>query len=394
MIFILFLILISGTYYFSYDQLTHRSEMMANRFMEDIKSGQLSDMPPKRREAQPPPGPHFFFVKTSPSGAITFQSTDTSLEAEKLDKLVQEARINDKSRGIAMLGKSEYPYLKSTNPNAPGHIILFQDFTNENNMLRIQLTALIIVGIICIILSFFGSYLLANRSMIPIQTAWHQQKEFLSDASHELRTPLAVIQTNIDIVLSNQADTVSSQNKWLENIREESAQMSKLVDALLFLARADAKQPLIHSQPFSLNTALIQAVTPFEPVAAAKGVSLKVLGKNNYSVNGDESRIKQVISILIDNAIRHTPTGGKISIQMSQLNNKTLLTVADSGEGIEPQYLDKIFNRFYQVDKSRFKGGAGLGLAIAKCIVESHCGSIDVDSTPGFGTTFTIQIPL
>lgn len=392
-IFILFVILISGTYYFSYGQITHRSETLANKIMTDIKSGIINNMPPRRNNENHPPGPHFFFVKTSQTGAIIFQSSDTSLESDSLETIVKETLERDVSKGVVLLGQSEFSYFISPNPNEHGDIILFQDLTNENNMLRIQLTALLVAGIVCLILSFFGSYLMANRAMIPIQKAWLQQTEFLSDASHELRTPLAVIQTNLDIVLNNPNVTVESQHKWLLNIREESAQMAKLVDALLFLARADANQQYIQNRTFSLNAVLMQAVAPFEPVAERKGLSIQLSVKNNYTGYGDESRIKQVLSILIDNAIRHTPSGGKVSVQLTNDNDKTILTVSDTGEGIEPQYLDKIFDRFYQVDKSRSNGGAGLGLAIAKCIIESHSGIIDVDSTPGFGTTFTIQFP-
>lgn len=169
--------------------------------------------------------------------------------------------------------------------------------------------------------------------------------------------------------------------------------MHKIVDSLLFLARADSNQQLLDKQLFSLNAALIRAVDPFEPLAAAKGITLEVLAKTALSCYGDEMRLKQVICILLDNAIRHTPRGGKISIQLSQLNQETVLTVTDSGEGIEAKHLDKIFDRFYQVDNSRSKGGSGLGLAIAKLIVESHNGYIQVHSSPGAGTTFIVHLP-
>jgi signal transduction histidine kinase len=128
-------------------------------------------------------------------------------------------------------------------------------------------------------------------------------------------------------------------------------------------------------------------------LASAKGLSLEIAACTPVKGYGDEGRLKQVIAILLDNAIRHTPAGGKVAVSLSATDNKAVVAVADTGEGIEAEYLDKIFDRFFQVDKARAKGGAGLGLAIAKWIVESHGGVLAVTSIPGAGTTFTITLP-
>lgn len=411
-ILLLFLLLTAGTYYYSRGEIIRRSEALSNRILISIKAGIINDLPLRNGPPSPnmlpgpaapprdmphgdmPPGPNFFFVKTDSSGEIISHSSNQPLMSADLAALVNEALKQNSDQGILYLGKSEYPYQKSSIENESGLIILFQDFTRENDMLRIQLTALTFAGLICLILSFFGSFFMAHRAMIPIQKAWRQQKDFLSDASHELRTPLTIIQTNLDVVMTNRDEPVSEQMKWLNNIQEESANMNKIVDSLLFLARADSNQQLLDKQLFSLNHALLRAVAPFEPLANAKEISLDVLATNNaFTCHGDEMRFKQVIGILVDNAIRHTPFGGKISIQLSQLNQETLLTITDSGEGIESKYLGKIFDRFYQVDHSRSKGGSGLGLAIAKLIIESHGGYIQVTSCPGVGTTFIIHLP-
>lgn len=410
-ILLLFLLLTAGTYCYSRGEIARHSETVSNRLIANIKAGIITDLPLRRGPLPPPlrtgpevpsgempppdvpPGPSFFFVKTDFNGVIQSHSSNQPLLADELAALAKAAVRESNPRGIVYLGKSEYPYQRAVLETEEGLVILFQDFTRENDLLRIQLTALTFTGLICLILSFFGSFFMAHRAMIPIQTAWRQQKDFLSDASHELRTPLTVIQTNLDVVMSNHAETVASQLKWLNNIQEESVNMHQIVDSLLFLARADSNQQLLNKQLFSLNSALIRAVDPFEPLAAAKGISLEVLAKTALSCYGDEMRLKQVICILIDNAIRHTPSGGKISVQLSQLNQETVLTVTDSGEGIEAKHLDKIFDRFYQVDNSRSKGGSGLGLAIAKLIVESHNGYIQVNSSPGAGSTFIVHLP-
>lgn len=396
--FLLFLLLTVGTYYYSHQEITRRSEDLAQKIMSGIETGEIQDLPffpagPPPRE-EPPHGPNFFFVKTSLDGSIQFHSSNQPLTAEELNRLVQEALASNHLKGTTLLNGTEYPYFKSTNNPEANTVILFQDFSREKNMLQIQLTALIVTGFICIILSFFGSFFMANRAMRPIRTAWQQQKDFLSDASHELRTPLTVIQTNLSIVMDNRKESVASQINWLENIKEESEQMAKLVDNLLFLARSDSNQPLLNKQPFSLNQSMEQVLKPFAAIADDKSVSLNESSTPNIIMNGDESRITQVISILVDNGLRHTDQGGTVSVHLSKSDNAAILEVRDTGEGIAPIHLSKIFERFYQVDEARARGGAGLGLAIAKSIIESHGGSIRVKSTPHVGTTFTVQISL
>lgn len=395
-ILILFTLLISGTYYFARRDITHRSEMISDKIMRDLKAG-MPDLPPPREhppEPDQPPRPDFFFVKTAADGTITFISSNAPLKTEDIVELVNSALLSESPKGLAKLNSVEYPYLKSFTNDDREQIILFRDFTHELNFQRTIITALIITGIICLALSFCGSFYMANRAMQPIQQTWQQQIDFLSDASHELRTPLSVIQTNLDIVMSSPEERVASQMKWLQNIQEESFQMARLVDSLLLLARFDANHNFLTKQPFLINEAVRNAALPFEPLTAENKINFSISAKPQITINGDELRIKQVVGILLDNAIRHTPAGGRISVMLSTLDNTALLTVSDTGEGIAPQELDKIFNRFYQIDKSRSSGGTGLGLSIAKCIVENHDGRIAVESTPGSGTTFNIFLPI
>lgn len=386
---------------------------MARNIMADIQAGLITDLPardpvfpappesppgPPRGlppgPAGPPPGHAFFFVKVSPDGSLLFRSSGQPLTTDALIVLAKKALQSDSQQGTLVLEPSDYFYVKAPLGDAAGTLILFHDLSPEQNMLRILLTALTVVGFVCVLLSFGASFYMANRAMLPIKTAWRQQKDFLSDVSHELRTPLSVIQANLDIIQTCPDETIASQNKWLTNIQQVSSSMAKLVDSLLFLARMDAHQPALTKEAFSFQAALLQTVTQFEPAAKAKALSLEVktlpLPADGY---GDEHRIKQLIGILLDNAIRHTPAAGKITVSLSQSSAKTLLTVADTGEGIAKEHLDKIFNRFYQINEARQSGSSGLGLAIAKSIVESHDGSITADSAPGIGTTFTVQFP-
>jgi signal transduction histidine kinase len=213
----------------------------------------------------------------------------------------------------------------------------------------------------------------------------------VADASHELRTPLAVINTNLELVLGNADETVVSQSKWLGAIQSEIQRMSKLVSDLLFLARSDSDET-IPMTAFDLSAALHQAVAPFVPFAASKCIDLASSIEPNVLFCGSEGRIKQLIDILIDNAIKHSTAGDKVELKMNTGHSTIEIAVSDTGEGIPDGHLELIFERFYRVDRSRSRdyGGAGLGLSIADCIVKEHGGTINVSSTAGQGAVFTV----
>ncbi|CVK18243.1 sensor histidine kinase [Sporomusa sphaeroides] len=417
-ILVLFLLLIVSTYGFANINISNRIESIANKIMADIQADIITDLPLRRlppgispgrspagepqstppgsRPAPPPgmpPGPNFFFVKTTATGEVIFQSSGQPHDAEQLKVLTDQVLQTASPQGTITIAQTDYFYLQAPLLHQPGQIILFHDLAQETGMLRTVLTALLAVGAVCAILSFGASFYMANRAMTPIKQAWQQQNDFLSDASHELRTPLTVIQTNLEIVRESPDETVASQSKWLDNIQEESICMMNLINSLLFLARADSAQQPLHKEPFALSMTLLQAAAPFEAVAIRKKIFLDVSSLAAPVIVGDEARIKQVIAILLDNGLRHTPPGGKLLAALSQSEGKAVLTITDSGEGIAPEHWEKIFDRFYQVDKSRNKGGSGLGLSIARWIIENHGGTIAVTSTPGEGTTFTVRLP-
>jgi two-component system sensor histidine kinase CiaH len=407
----LFLILTIGTYFFAENQMKNRAKNLSNDLIAGIQAGRIQDMPihgpfPFKRADHPPNDDHhppdypppeqplIFFVKTSPDNKIFFESSTQPLQPSQLMNLVQETLQKKDTTGTIISQEISYFYFKTSLQDQSGTIILFQNFEHEMNLLRSLITALIIIGILCLLLSLVASLYLANRAMVPISITWEQQKNFLADASHELRTPLMVMQTHLEIVLGNQEETVASQNKWLQNMKEESEAMAKLVNGLLFLARADSQQQLIDKTDFSLSQVITRAIETLSPLAIAKGLKLNLFVSPEIKLHGDEGAIKQLVGILFDNSIRHTPPGGEISVSLHQSPQEITFTFSDTGEGIEKRHLGKIFDRFYQVDTSRSKGGTGLGLAIAKLIVETHRGSIQVASHTNLGTEFLITLPI
>lgn len=401
----LFAVLISGTYLFTSLESEKRSADFLQKISADIIINDYQDPPSPGSgfpSLPPPPGifppsghlpPHIFFVKLSASGTVTFSSASSPLEAGQLTQLAGKILGLTRSEGSVDFAPNSYFY--TLTPLATGEkLLVFEEATQRKSMLQVLVMALGIVGIICLILSYFSSHYWAGRAMIPVQDAWRQQQDFLADVSHELRTPLAVIQTNLDIVRHNDDESVADQRPWLDNIHEELKHMTKLVDSLLFLARADAHQLCSENTRFSLHTAMQQTVALFQPLAHSKDIEIDLFAEPTIYC-GDEAKVKQILSILLENALKYTPPGSHITVQLHQLEHTVRFDVTDTGTGIAPEHLVKIFDRFYQVDTSRGQegGGTGLGLAIAKCLTECLHGRLTAASTPGEGSTFSVYLP-
>ena len=251
----------------------------------------------------------------------------------------------------------------------------------------------LVIGMLIIIMA---GYYLARRAMVPIQAAWEKQQQFVADASHELRTPLAVIKSNAELMLRHPDHTIEDESIRVTNIVREVRRMTRLVADLLTLARADANQSELQLGAVSLSE-LVDAVSEqFKPLAELEGHTLTVAVYEQLELVGDRERLYQLLVILLDNAVKYTPPPGHILITGARQGSHILLTVEDSGQGIPPEDLPRVFDRFYRGDKarSREKGGTGLGLAIAKWIVEKHGGKIWVESKVGVGTKFSVLLPV
>jgi signal transduction histidine kinase len=422
---ILFFFLIAGVYLFAQYDINRHSKSFLSRVAADINAGRRPPMfpgpfndpstvaasdPRPASPSGPPPGlsfsrpvpppddemPHpiIFYAKLDLAGAIVATSSTLPLPRAQLETLVQLVGKRSEPSSQIFFQDATYFYYSVERQDAPGRLLLFQNFERERGVFRTVMTALAVIGMFCFIASLFGSLFLARRAMKPIQQSWAQQRDFLADASHELRTPLAVMQASLDVIESNSDELVSEQTQWLNNIGESVKSMAALVESLLFLARIDTMQHPIDKKAFALDLAIANATTPYITLAATKKINLATELEPNLNLFGDEGRIKQVVGILLDNAIRHTPAGGEISVLLHRLNRSAQLTITDTGEGIPSAHLHKIFDRFYQVDPARNKGGAGLGLAIAKSIIEAHAGTIQAISKLGVGASFLIQLPL
>ena len=228
-----------------------------------------------------------------------------------------------------------------------------------------------------------------NIMLDRLEKLFRAQQRFIADISHELRNPLTTIRGNVDLMRHmNNVDMPS-----LDAIQVESERMTRMVGDLLLLAQADAGQ-LIRRERVELDTLMLQVYRQVRPLA--EGIELVIGAEDQAAILGDPDRIKQLLLNLVDNAIKYTPKGGKVTLGLQRVENWAQLSVADTGLGIPAQDLPHIFERFYRVDKARSRaaGGAGLGLSIVQWIVQVHSGKIDVQSEMGKGTTFIVWLPL
>ena len=246
------------------------------------------------------------------------------------------------------------------------------------------------------VLFFFLSLFLSSLALRPTERAWQQQRQFVADASHELKTPLTVILANTGIVLSHKEDTVASQLKWLEYTHEEAVQMKGLVDDLLFLAKSDHTNHSIVRCQLSMSQLVLGCLLLFESVAFEAGITLESDIAPDLTLQGDEGQLRRLVMILLDNAVKYAGAEGTVRLELERHQERVRLSVHNTGAPIPPEHLPHLFERFYRADaaRDRSRGGYGLGLAIAKSIVDGHRGKISVTSTAESGTTFTVLLPV
>lgn len=270
--------------------------------------------------------------------------------------------------------------------------IAFLDITASRQSLLELLAAFIVVGILTLLAMLWISTMFAKRAVAPIEQSYRKQKRFVQDASHELKTPLASICANLEVLQANRQETIQSQGKWLDHISHETKRMSKLVTELLELARADQTEQAIKLEPICLSNLLERILLSVETMLYEKGIALQQQIEEDISVNGNLDKVEQVIQILLDNAHKYTNTGGTIEVSLRRQRKYVILEVSNTGEGITPEHIDKIFDRFYRADESRKNNGSyGLGLPIAKALTEQMGASLSVFSMPYQKTTFRIS---
>lgn len=243
---------------------------------------------------------------------------------------------------------------------------------------------------VCILISFLLAILFSKWAIAPVKETLAEQKQFIADASHELKTPIAVIGANVDVLMSSMPDS-----KWLQYIKTENQRLSQIVKDLLYLAHNDSGRIKLTKTEFNFCEMVESVVLPFESIVYEQGKKLEMDIPESISIKGDETSLKEVVIVLVDNALKNSDKGAVIRVSVWQAAGQRFVKVYNTGKGILPEELDKIFLRFYRSDSSRARntGGSGLGLSIAQTIVLNHGGMIKADSEYGKWAAFTVKLP-
>lgn len=334
-----------------------------------------------------------------PSVCITLDYSGSVIESkinylelsdEDIDKLANTIVTSKQKRGsVSSFGLE---YLSITEDNYTYIVAADNSFESDN------IRNLFILCIISFMISFFVffaiSVLLSTWILKPVEKSWQQQNRFVSDASHELRTPITIILANLNILSSKKDDLIKTQYQWIDNTKEEANRMKQLVDELLFLARSDDSQNKLVFSKIDLSELLLSRMLSFEALAFEKGIRLDYDISDDLNIIGHEGNVKQLISILLDNAMKYCGDKGSVYLKAFSLKDRTYVLVKNSGDLIDAEDLKHIFERFYRTDKSRSRteGGYGLGLAIAKTIVDNMHGKISVLSDKENGTVFKLEL--
>lgn len=317
-----------------------------------------------------------------------FGMDDSFYETAKKTALSQ-----NREHGKFKLDGNHWAYM--IRPAANGYRMTFLDISSQQSILMNLIYTFLAVALVMLVLIFLISRFFANKAIRPVRDAFEKQKLFIADASHELKTPLTVIDTNVDVLLSNSADTIGNQSKWLHHIKSASERMAKLTNDLLYLTQVDNSDRKNIFANFDMSETVENAILTMEAIVYEHDLSLHYNIEPGLLTYGSSEEIKEVVMVLLDNALKYTNVKGSVDISLKRSHNEIVLAVANTGKGIPEDQLDRIFDRFYRVDKSRSRalGGYGLGLAIAKAIVEQHKGRIYAKSIMNEKTTIYVELP-
>ena len=277
-----------------------------------------------------------------------------------------ESVLNDKdARGWI----DNYRYKVFATEMGKGVVFVDGSMSRSSLMQSMTIAGLVLLG--CAALVLILIFLLSKKAVKPIAESYEKQKQFITDANHELKTPLTLILANLDI-----AEAELGKNEWLDDIRSEGHRMTELVNQLVALSRMDEEGQPLNITEVALGKLVADTVAEFEPLAKERGKALTSNIEKGISYYGDEALLHRLVGILMDNAIKYCDQGGEITVNLHR-GRRTILTVENTYAAVGDLELNRLFDRFYRADKARkFTGGYGVGLSMAKAIVEKHKGEI------------------
>ncbi len=287
------------------------------------------------------------------------------------------------------------PVSKNTNYSSVEKVQIVYNLKREREMLSHLLMVIGFGSLLSVFIAILAGIYFANKALIPIKLSWEKQQQFVANASHELRTPLSVMKLNLEHLFRHPDHNIEQESQTIHQTIQEINYLTKMISDLLTLARSDSNQIQLMQDNIQLDAIIQQVVKTFTSFAATKRIQVTA-DLPAIKMVGDKERLKQLFIILIDNALKYTRENGSIYIKGNIMNSYVLIEIIDNGIGISKEDLPQIFDRYYRGDKSRSRHleGNGLGLSIAKWIVESHSGKIKIRSNEGEGTHIFVTLPI
>ena len=326
----------------------------------------------------------FFSAHYDQNGSLTgvYHEYIASVSEEEAVAYAGHALDTGRERGFY----EGYRYLVSENAGAKS--VIFLNAERELGTVSSLIASTLLVAAIALAAVFILVLLLARRAVAPYMRNLEMQKQFITNAGHELKTPLTAISTSADVLAMEDGG-----NEWVRNIQTQSGRLAKLVGDLVTLSRLDEENPMPEKARFSLSDALWEAAEPFTSLVKAKGKTYTQSIADGLGAVGDRAAMQQVISILLDNALKYSPEGGEISLRAFRSGRRTVIEVSNTCSGLTEAELPHLFERFYRADKSHSAAvrGSGIGLAIAKAAVEAQGGRIRAEKR---GSDIVFQITL
>lgn len=373
-------VVFASVFAFTYGNLRNDISSQIQRTLNEPIHEDVKNDAPRQPLQNDLPSISFWIVINENKDLVYWQQFRFSyLTEEKIQTMVNQISLSD---GIKFFQNEKNTWGYQVFNNNGEYRVVFIDITNNFNFLKSLLVSFLVAAFIALCIIFFISWKFAKKAIEPVQSAHQKQKEFISNASHELKTPLTIMYANMEVAQSNPEEKVKDVQKWLDINRSEIRRMSHLIQDLLMLAKMDDGETTKLVQPFSLDELLYETILPMEAVAFERGITIKTSIEENITLSGVPSEIAQLITILLDNAIKYSYDEKEIEVLLEKKQKSIELSIINIGPEIPKEKETKLFDRFYRLeeDHNRESGGYGLGLSIAQQITTTHHGTLSVST--------------
>lgn len=328
-----------------------------------------------------------YFVVKLQGNVVTDISTENVAAVTDRDAFEFASQIYPNEPGFGVIDSYRYYYVKDSDTQKS--MIIFVDFQRELESSITLVSISFIVGLVFVLLLIFPVYRFSKRALEPVKTSMEKQKQFITDAGHELKTPLAIISADADVL-----EICEGENEWLTSIKDQTQRLSVLVRNLVELSKLDETSQDAQHELFDLSEAVLDTAANFETIAKAKGLEFSVNVPDHVMYKGNEAELRQLVSLLCDNAVKYASENGKVIVTLYKTSKNVCLDVYNDCDNVDKEQLPRLFDRFYRADNSRSRetGGYGIGLSIAKAIVQRHKGKISAESTDSKSLVFKVVL--